>query len=309
MNSIPLWPLICTFLVGIFSALQGLAYKYAFTLKNRAMPAVAILNLTLAVSALAILPFSNSIYSDYRIYIIAIAQGLAFVGAVHFIAKASDMGFMGIGWAFLGMSILLVILGTHLFLGEDLYISDALSLIVFIIMIILMQDRDEPSMTEEKDARKVKLQKNLICLALFLFNTVILIAYRFKEAYFGTHTNSALMATVSGLTAAIVGFSIHFLRASKEKRPIAKTEWKGGIAVGITLVLIVMFNFPAMELKAAMMFPIAQGISILGGVALIAVIYKEKLSVYKKWGILCAFLIILMSGLREYIAKFLEQIF
>ena len=313
MNSFPLWPLIATFLVGIFSALQGLAYKYAFTLKNRPLPNAAILNLTMGVAALVLLFFSQdtTIYTDYRIYVIAVAQGLAFVGAVYFISKASDMGFMGIGWAFLGMSILAVILGTRIFLGEPLYISDALSLVVFLAMIFLMQDRDPVVKEEQKSAKKLQIKKNLICAALFFLNAVILIAYRFKKAWFtefGSDTNSALMAAVSGFTATIFALCLHYFMERGANKKLTKTEWKGGIVVGITLILIVFFNFPAMELPAAVMFPISQGISILGGVALIAVIYKEKLSVYKKWGIFCAFLIILMSGLREYIAKFLEQI-
>jgi|GEM_PF-2465005 len=312
MGTIPLAPLIFAFLGGIFSALQGLSYKFAL-LNSRPFPCVAILNLTMAIAAIIALYFTQNStdYSDYRIYIIAVSQGVAFVITVYFLSLASKMGFLGIGWTFLGMSVIAVVGGAAVFLGEALYSTDILSLMVFIIMIMFMQDNDTDKTADIEGVpiKNMRMIKNGICIILFLLNAVILIAYRFKEYYFsGPETNSALMAAVSGLTAAVVGFTIHFITVKKEDLKITKLEWKGGILVGLTLIAIVFCNFPANKLPAAIMFPIIQGISILGGVVLITAFYKEQLSLRKKIGVLLAVVVIILSANRVAIADYISKI-
>ena len=77
-----------------------------------------------------------------------------------------------------------------------------------------------------------------------------------------------------------------------------KPEWSWGLFFGFMLAATQVLMQLSMKLPAAIVFPNVQGGSLLGGVLLMAFIFKEKLNLWKAAGILLGCLVIILSVVR-----------
>ena len=84
----------------------------------------------------------------------------------------------------------------------------------------------------------------------------------------------------------------------REPGRFRRSELWTGLLVGIATGAAVLLLLPAMGLPAAVAFPVIQGISLLGGVLLTAVVFRERLNWRKGSGLLLGLALILLAVWR-----------
>jgi multidrug transporter EmrE-like cation transporter len=112
-------------------------------------------------------------------------------------------------------------------------------------------------------------------------------------------TNSGAFGAIFYLSGAALMF-ITSLITERGPRP-RPVDYAVGAIAGLCSGLAILFMLLAASLPTAVLFPITQGLGLLGGVVLATAIYRERLTPLKLLGLALGLAVLLTAGLRSSI--------
>lgn len=215
--------------------------------------------------------------------------GLCFAGATALNVAANRMGSPSVAWSIANMGLLVpILLGWCA--GEPPVLQDLFMVIAFSMMLIAL---NRGTCSERKSASG-GWKYPLLLAMVFIVNGLVMLTFKWNQWAF-PEANKASMLCAAYATSAICFAIQSVLHGVSMPR---KPEWSWGLFFGFMLAATQVLMQLSMKLPAAIVFPIVQGGSLLGGVLLMAFIFKEKLNLWKAAGILLGCLVIILSVVR-----------
>lgn len=295
-------PVLCALFAGICFSVLGLSYKVADNHRCRPLVFVAVFTLTAGTLSL-IKSFSEvTTWGDSRLWVLGLAGGLSLFFAIVFLVRANALGPASLTWTITNLSLLLPIVFAAVMFHERLYWVDLGSIALFSLM--LWAFGRGVAGTGEVHAGN-QFMFTLMLAGVFIANGIWLICTRLTEQMFHGQ-NSAGFPIIAFFSAACYAILAYLLREGRQ--PWHAAEWKVGIFGGAASGIGTMFFLGAMTLPAIIVFPVGQGISLLGGVALTTIIYKERFTAMKFLGVILGLLVLLLSVLREPLDRALQHV-
>jgi len=286
-------------LLFLFAVLSGLAfsvlslgYKAADAYHCRTMAFIMPFTLTSGIIALIGSCWQANTWQDPRLWWIGLPAGVLLFFAIYIVVRANQLGPASISWTFVNISLLVPIGISTVVLHERLYPIDLLSIALFILMLLAFA-RSIAGAGEVKSAHRVLF--TLALLSIFIVNGTWMFGSKLKEHVFHDVNTFSFIAIVY-LTCAVLSFGIYLLQHGW-KLPQSH-ELKIGIGSGVASVTGILLFVAAAALKAAILYPVSQGISLLGGVMITAILYRERVDAYKMAGFVLGIAVLMISVLR-----------
>jgi len=192
---------------------------------------------------------------------------------------------------------LLIPIGLAFLMGESLRWTDAIMLLVFGLMLSAFHR----GIAKADDAINTRLWiYGLLLLAVFLGNGLLMFCFKLNQLLFPGANKASLLVAMYGS-----GFILFVLFSVIRHRPwrgigsktlIGEVKW--GVMLGAAISITQILMQSAMSLPAIIVFPLVQGLSLIGGVGLMAYVYREKLNVFKIIGIISGLIVVILSVLR-----------
>ena len=295
--------IIYAILAGFFFALMGLGYKIAEHNKCRPVIFSFVFSLTGGIISLVVSFSEVTHWEDPRLWLQGIAMGVFLTVALLLILEANRLGPASVSWTILNLSLLIPILISPIFFHDTVLFIDPFIVIFFIIMLFLFaRGMRDPNAGSHSGSRR----HILLLIIVFLSNGLFITGNKLKFILFG-NDNTAGLATIAYLVTAAIVFTIAL---KKKYKPLATfTEVKVGILVGIFSATGTILFIKAMSLPATVVFPLAQGISLLGGVVLTTWIYKEQLNKLMILGFGVGLLVLMLEAFRIPLSTTITNLF
>jgi drug/metabolite transporter (DMT)-like permease len=293
MTVSPALAFIFSLAAGCAFAVLGLAYRAATHHACRSLPFTAAFLFSAGVLLLGKSLGEHAAWGDWRFWAIGVTMGLNFFGAVMIFMRANTLGPSSINWTFTNLGLLLPILLAPLLFHEPLLPVDFVVCLLFVGMLIAlaigMRSGDETK------------PEHLVLYAVFLLlllstNGLSLILSKVKYQVFADGSTAALAAIfyLSGAAVALATMTVRERRLA-----ITPVEWRFGLFAGLCSGTGIWLTLASMRLPVAVAFPVNQGTSMLGGILLTALIYRERFNPAKVIGLLLGIVTLLLAGLRE----------
>jgi multidrug transporter EmrE-like cation transporter len=227
---------------------------------------------------------------NYRLWILGTVMGVLLYVAIVTMVRANRLGPPSLPWTMANLALVVPVMLAALFLKEKLQLIDGVSLAAFGGMLLAFG---------RGSSRAEVAVGNRSALVLLL----ILVLLTNGFLMFGFKLNSLLPAggNTSALHAIMYGTGCLLAWLDECRKPYRKYHLKEvffggcmGIGSGIAILLLLL----AMKLPAVVVFPVVQGISLLGGICITALIYREHLNRWKITGVILGLAVILLSVWR-----------
>lgn len=287
---------------GIAFALLGLNYKYAEQQKCRPLPFIVMFNaIAAAVTALQLF-FASTQWDNPRMWLLSIALGALLFTAIRLLTFLNTIGPATISWTIVNLSLIVPIFLSQLIFHEKTSLIDLLLLIFFVLMLKLFESGSEAAGELAHGKRIIFI---ITISILFLVNGT----YQFgvKIMQYKLPPNSEIStAIVLYATASLIALIFYLKKygfASFQKK-----EVQAGFFAGLSSGAGLAFMMAAVSLPAMILFPISQGIALLGGITLTATIYHESLHPTKLLGFACGLIMLTIAIFREQIILLLTRI-
>ena len=138
----------------------------------------------------------------------------------------------------------------------------------------------------------------ILLMAVFFSNGLLMFGFKLNEMLYPSASKACFVAAIySGATIVFLLGGV-FLYRHNNLWHLQKCELKWGIAMGICTIASVLLLQAAMSLPAIVVFPIAQGIALIGGITLMAFVYKERINKFKATGIVLGLIVLLQAIFR-----------
>ncbi|MFZ5517267.1 MAG: hypothetical protein ACOY90_11550 [Candidatus Zhuqueibacterota bacterium] len=285
---------------GVLFALMGLGYKIAEQHKCRPVVFSFVFSLTGGIISLITSFYEVTHWDDPRLWAQGIVMGVLLVIALLLILEANRIGPASVSWTILNLSLLVPILISPLFFHDQVLLVDPFIVLFFVIMLLLFAHGMRVADTGLHRANRRFL---LLLIIVFMSNGLFITGNKLKYVLFG-NDNTAGLATIAYAVTAII---VLIIALKNKLRPMVSTnEVKIGILVGIFSSSGTIFFIKAMSLPATVVFPLTQGISLLGGVVLTAWIYKERLNKLMILGFGIGFLVLMLEAFRAPLSAMLQ---
>jgi multidrug transporter EmrE-like cation transporter len=142
----------------------------------------------------------------------------------------------------------------------------------------------------------------MLMMAVFLINGLLMFCFKLNSIYFPGANKACLLVAMYGSGFLLFAVTMLFFRQCNEcgrNTPIFQfPELKWGILSGVSIGITQLLMQQAMTLPAIVSFPVIQGLSLLGGVALTSYLYHEKFNIQKTVGVLLGLSVVLLSVAR-----------
>ena len=293
-------PLLMIILSVVAFSFLSLAYKQAAVLNCRPMAFSTIFNLVATILSLWRVFSEESAWADWRLWALGISMGAVLYFAISLTVVIGRLGPMSIIWTVTNLSLLIPIILSTLFLGETLLYVDGALLALFIVMIIAMRSGAHSASDTKHNIRGAFW---LVLAILFLCNGLFQFGSKLKETLFPGSSAAALAALFYG-SGVVMAFITHVIKSRSYK--ISATEWRTGALAGASSSIGCILLLNAMHLPVVVVFAASLGVSLIGGVALTAIIYREHLTTGKLIGWLLGLGVVILSVAREQIDALLK---
>lgn len=280
---------ICAFLAAGANAGIGVSIKGAQSGRCRTACYGAvgcIAGLCCAALLLPVLPGERWVAGVWGIGAVG---GLCFAGATALNVIANRMGAPSVAWSMANMGLLVPIIFGWCG-GETPEWQDFFMLLAFVLMLAALNR----GTSSERKKVVFDWKYGAVLGLVFLVNGLVMLMFKWNQwAY--PEANKAGMLCATYATAAIC-FSVQAVRHGVVLPNGPERRW--GLFFGFMLAATQVLMQLAMALPAAIVFPVVQGGSLLGGVLLMAFIFKEKMNLWKVTGIFLGCLVIALSVIR-----------
>ena len=326
-------------LSGASIALLGLVYKTAQTRRCRGAAFTTVFCLVAGVLALAAALVEGTTWGDWRLWAIGLMMGVSLFGALMLVVPMYALGPASISWMFMNLGLLGPILVSSLAFGETMYWLDLGLLGLFLVMLLVVAwsmrgpqtrgstgvppvapcgtaetavlhrrtDGTTTNGTPNPDAMSglvTPVPRYMLLLgAEFVLGAVFMSGQKAKFHEFG-HANSPGLMAIFYLTCA----SLSWLTGGVMGRgqPIQAKEWKMGLLAGLASAAGQILVLAAMDLPAVVVYPITCGLSLVGGMALTAVFYKERFGGLKLAALALGLAVFLGACMRDGVVSWLS---
>lgn len=284
-------------LSGLFWAMLGLGYKVADHHSCRTGSFSRVMFFSAGVICGVALLVENTNWGNWRLWALGIAAGVLFYLVLLLLMPTYRLGPASVVWIVVNLGILIPIFLSPLFKETLYWFIDPILIGLFVLMLLAFQR----GMAQARETTRAGGMLFLFALlSVFLANGILLAAPKWQSIMFHGADRIGYL-TISYFAGGVFTLLID---ASKGEslRPTA-WEWKAGLLSGMSTAIGMLFFMTAIKLPAAVVFSINGGISLLGGVALTTIIYRERLNLMKVVGLALGTLVLLIAVLRAPLAK------
>lgn len=286
-------PWLSAALAGASFALMGLGYKWAAERPCR--PAGFSVAFLLAASALSAARALGEAapWADPRLWGLGLGMGALLFAALSLLVAANRLGPASVVWTALQLSIVFPLLLGPLFLDEPFRRSDALLLALFALMVaVLRLGSAGPGGAAPAAGRRFWA----LVAACFAANGLFLCGAKMKDAWFGEAASGALALL---FYAGALAFALAAHGRGRDGWRLRPAEWRCGASAGLASGVGMAAQLAAMRMPSALVFPLIQGIALVGGVALTALVFRERITRAKAAGLVLGLAVLLLCLFRE----------
>ncbi|MHB9025005.1 MAG: hypothetical protein ACYC7E_12680 [Armatimonadota bacterium] len=283
-------PFIYVLTSGVSNALIGILAKQAERSGCRPQVVPLLFLGTAALCAAVALPFAFGEWGDPRLWALAVVMGLLYVRAMQSMILANRTCPPSLVWSLVNLALVVPIVLAPVLLREAWQPADALILAAFFAMLGLFRLGMEPS------GHTVNTRWTQVWLPLtevFLTNGLLMLGYKVKTLYWPEVGALMFIVLVFGS-----GALIAMLVELRTRERIADVEWRWGSLLGVAAAVANLSLLGAAVLPAIVVFPLIQGIALVGGTLLMVVLFSERLNLYKLGGLCCGGLVLALAVLR-----------
>jgi hypothetical protein len=278
------------------AAFAGLGVFYKASDHCKCRPAAFLFVFTLAAGCLS-LPLAlaePTAWHDARLWALGGTSGILLVPAgTMLLLRANRLGPASVVWTVLSLSLLVPILAAPLLFHERRIWLDWPILALFVVMIGFFRS----GVSSAGAARVERLVAFMLAVTLmFLSNGCSLAFLKLKQLTFGSASSAGYLA-ISFLAGSMVMGVWHLL--SSPERAIRKAEWGIGLGASVTSAVGNYLGLLAMRLPSAVVFPVTQGVALLGGLLLLILIYREPVNRYTTIAFLLGLAVLLLAAVRQ----------
>jgi len=292
------------FLSGLFWAVLGLAYKIADHHQCRTSVFARMLFLSAGACCLLMaLTDRATPWHDWRLWALGIGAGVLFYLVLLILMPTYRLGPASVVWIVVNLGILVPIFMSRLLFNEPLYwFLDPVLLALFVLMLLAFQR----GMAQASETAPAKAWLFLLALiAILLANGLLLTFPKVQSVWFHQQGQFGYL-TIFYFAGAL--FTLILDLFTREPLRPSAWEWKAGLLAGAASGIGMLLFMMAMSLPAAVQYSVNGGISLLGGVVLTAVFYRERLNAMKVLGLALGMLVLLGAVLREPLVLRLERL-
>ncbi len=289
-----MWDWFCAAAAGASNVAVGFSFKGAQSAGCRTA------HFGLAGSGCALIPLLAALVSlpgprwEVGSWGIGTALGSLFALAVALNVSANRLGPPSVAWSVANMG-LLVPVGLAWCCGETPMWSDGAMLAAFVLMVLAFYR----GVAGAGDAIGTKTWcYALLLAAVFLVNGLLMFCFKLNQLWFPRTNPAGLL--VAAYAASALWFAAAALRRRGDggSRSLRGREIGWGALLGFSIGLTQLLMQAAMGLPAVIVFPLVQGVALMGGVLLIACVYRERLNRFKIVGLLLGLAVIVLSVVR-----------
>lgn len=285
---------------GLLFGILSLAYKYADRVRARSAQFTFIMSVTGAVVTFLKSFTEQSTWGDPLLWISGSLMAVVIVGGVFVILAANRLGPVYSSWTMVNVSFLFAIFLSALILGEQLLCVDPINLLLFGLTLFLFVKGMRAGISV-KPHRETFLHV-LALLGVFAANGLATFGSKLKYEFFG-EMNTSAYATVFYLVSAVITLALMLFK--RDVSFLTQEEIKSGAVGGLCISVATILFLSAMELPAAAVFTITQGVSLTSGVALTTLVGKEKLNTWMVFGLIMGAIVLVAVIFRDVTARWM----
>ncbi|MHB9132024.1 MAG: DMT family transporter [Armatimonadota bacterium] len=294
-------PILFAILSGLSFAFLGLSYKAADDVKCRPIAFMFVFTFTAGCISLLKTSTESTAWGDARLWWLGGMMVLTLFFGILLVMRANALGPASASWTMVNLALLVPVAMAALVLKEPLFWLDAALITLFIVMLLVLARGSATTGETKPEHLGFYL---FILLLLYLSNGFFLCGYKIKEHLFGTENTGGVMVILYFGTAILALLTLLLQRG---RQSIQRHEWKTGVSAGVSSVLGLYFFMLAVNtLPTLVVYPISQGIALLGGIFLTVVLYKERFNLFKSLGVALGMVVLLLAVFREPIMERLQ---
>jgi len=299
MNSFVSLPLVVVMLSGVALAFLALAYKMAAVSNCRPMAFASVFLLTATLLSGWRVCFEATAWGDWRLWALGFAMGANLYINLGLVVVVNQLGPASVSWTILNLSVLVPLLLAQLFLDEPFLKVDGLLVTLFILMLLALRR----GIAQGHDpVRGSPLRFWTLLLVVFLLNGLFQFGSKLKDTFFNDGSAAGLATLFYG-SGMVLALATHAARTRGGR--FTRDEWLCGGMAGMCSGLGMLLLLHGMSLPAVVAFPVSLGIALIGGVALTAILYRERLNTGKVVGWVLGLILIVLAVTRERANAFL----
>jgi multidrug transporter EmrE-like cation transporter len=230
-----------------------------------------------------------------RFWALGLSMGVFYVRALTSIVVANGLGPASFPWALANLALVVPIALSAVWLDEPLVPLDGTVFAAFSAMVALFV----LGMRSGQAKEVVRPGRYAAALAeVFLANGILMFGYKLKQDWFGPEGSAGFMALVFGC-GALLGCMMPAGRAWLTSLPGGSgggSKW--ALAAGVLGGLAAHSLLVAVRLPAATVFPIVQGVGLLGGITVTTLAFRERFNGWKVTALVAGLAVVVMAGLR-----------
>jgi drug/metabolite transporter (DMT)-like permease len=290
------------FISGLFWAVLGLGYKVADHYRCRTAGFARIMFVTSGLICVIVAGVvEQTAWGDWRLWALGLSAGVMFFLVLLLLMPAYRLGPASVVWIVVNLGTLVPILLSPLFHERLYWFFDPLLLGLFVLMLLAFQR----GMAQAKETTPATgMLFLLVLLAVFLTNGILLAAPKWQSIMFDGANRLGYLAIfyLGGAASTLVA---DLLR--KESLPPTRNEWKAGLLGGVSGAVGMLLFMAVIRLPAAVVYAANGGVSLLGGVLLTTLIYRERLNALKITGLALGLIVLLTAVLRMPLVEKLQR--
>jgi len=271
-------PLLCALGAGLANTVVALSVKAAQHSRFRPSRFTALAMIGAGAISGIVAGLTAGSWNNWRLWALGIVLGGITYGCVTLMLRANRHGPPSLPWAMANLGLILPIGLSAFFLGESLRGTDMVCLVVFCGMLLAFVR----GTTHAGDVQRGHgLTLMLLLATVWLLQGTLMFGFKLNAFLPGDINRSALTPIIC-LTAGVLAW------LDEWRQPREAFQWRHlgwslamGGANGTSILLLLV----AMKLPASVAFPIIQGVSFLGGIVVTAVVFHERLNLWKWLGI------------------------
>lgn len=282
---------------GVANAGVAAASKAAERSRCRLAPyglvALGVASLTACAPALS----GPSDWRDWRLWAFGGVMGALYLAAIASMLRANRLWPPSVVWSAANMAFVLPILLSALCLREPLRWLDAAIATGFVLMLLELT-REAAAAGNQPDAATsptpATAARWLLLSVVFATNGLLMFGFKLFGVWLPGQRAPCLVAVMYGSGAALALGAL----LARRSFSVTRTEAGWGLATGTAVGLAALALLPAMQLPAAVAFPVIQGLSLAGGVLLCAWLFCERLTPRKLLALAAGLAAMALAGLR-----------
>lgn len=267
----------CALGVGVCNSVIAVVGKAAERTHCRASMYSLVLFAVAAGTALAIALAGGGVdWRDWRLWCYGMVMGGAYLAVVVVTLRANRRWPPSVVWAAANAAFVVPILVSLPLLGEPLKLLDAPILAGIGLMMVGLVDKRAVG-AEGKAPGASALMCWFLMGAVFAINGLLMVGFKLFSQVVPAQPSSGLVVVTYG-SAAVLALAMHVRQGTPR---LGWHELGCGLGGGLLFGLAALALLGAMQLPAGAAFPVVQGVSLVGGMLLCAMIFREPLTLRK----------------------------